>query len=505
MELLRKWRLRKIATIATISLVLVILLPLCYLIRQIINLILKLYYGKYYGGILENADCMWAAESDINQCVTILHIYKTSIKNPGDFINRVKDSHSKIFKDCFPKITSILKTFMGYGYLVKNQVSSDEAVRIVTVGSYHSDYLEESDLPRIINIIASRPLQKGLIEIHLVPKPLKRKTRDVTEWHYAVVYKVHHIVGEGLGLLMFCMESFADDQVKVKEFKSKLSQRFSGKTNNRSCLSKRLKHYLASVMLILKLPSFVSNQFKKDLKHARSVRNADNVALKGANLIYAIESEDQKSLSKLMEIKRISGATVSSVILAAICRAMKDNSTATVPQSLEVAVVALAQFPDLNLNAATLKNKYASGGILNLPVLDSSTKDTLKLINGAIDVLKKSNEVQMNYIIFNYIFEQIPLPILRRILSVNRTTACLSSIPGPQKLTFFGGLELVDVVGFLGLPSYLEIGFCVLTYDDRLHIGITCTKGSHSKAGLKKITESIFKYIDEMYREVCTF
>ncbi|CAH1968251.1 unnamed protein product [Acanthoscelides obtectus] len=111
----------------------------------------------------------------------------------------------------------------------------------------------------------------------------------------------------------------------------------------------------------------------------------------------------------------------------------------------------------------------------------------------------------MNYIIFNYIFEQIPLPILRRILSVNRTTACLSSIPGPQKLTFFGGLELVDVVGFLGLPSYLEIGFCVLTYDDRLHIGITCTKGSHSKAGLKKITESIFKYIDEMYREVCTF
>ncbi|VEN50738.1 unnamed protein product [Callosobruchus maculatus] len=109
----------------------------------------------------------------------------------------------------------------------------------------------------------------------------------------------------------------------------------------------------------------------------------------------------------------------------------------------------------------------------------------------------------MNHIIMNYIFELIPLPILKQLLRTGNATTCLSSIPGPPSLSLFKGQELVDVVGFLGLPTYLELGFCILTYDDRLHIGMTSNTASVSKEEMKKLAESIIKQIDVMHQEVC--
>nr|CAI5846867.1 unnamed protein product [Callosobruchus analis] len=505
MPLLSMCFLRRIVFCILIILSFVFALPLLYLIRQIINILLKIYYGKQYDGMIEKADCMWATERDVDQCVTVLFVYKSSIQNPQDFINHVKCTHSRIFNECFPKITSTSKTFMGYAYLLKNQVSVQDAMRIVKMTSHYDNFLEDTELQDIINEIVNKPLKTGLIEIYLIPKPVKWKVRDSTKRHYAVVYKVHHIVGEGLGLLMFWLESFADDQLAVHEFKCKLVRRFRQDANSKRGVASRLKQIFTNMFLLFKIPYHLSKQFEKyQAGHVMILEDTDNKVSKSVN--YAIESKEQKLISKMTEIKRnISGATFSSVILTAICRSMRKYITLPVQQTLSLLIVALAQLPDMDSNAAKLINSCASGGNLNLPLLggNSSTKNTLVLINKATDDLKNSGEVQMNHIIMNYIFELIPLPLLRRLLRISNATACLSSIPGPPKLSFFKGQELEEVVGFLGLPTYLELGFCILTYDDRLHIGITANNGSVSKEQMKNLAESIIEQIDAMYEEVC--
>ncbi|XP_060535241.1 uncharacterized protein LOC132707410 isoform X2 [Cylas formicarius] len=101
--------------------------------------------------------------------------------------------------------------------------------------------------------------------------------------------------------------------------------------------------------------------------------------------------------------------------------------------------------------------------------------------------------------LFQYISGVIPMPLLKKLLTIPGVTMCVSNVPATSKLQVFDQCNLKHIVFFPQHREKLGLSVGICTYDDRFQIGLMVDKALiSSPQEAQKITDDVFKYIRQL-------
>lgn len=303
------------------------------LIKEVVNIILKLKYGNSFGGILASADCIWAIEDTSKAVINILLIIKLNSDNSESIIDRIKHLVSKnIFQkpEDFPKLTSTRHRFMGYNFLLKNRFTVDDCVSALKIRG--DKKLSEGELRDVISECCNELLPKQhstLWQILVSPQPVQWHRAKETSNCYPVLLRFSHIVGDGASLTNLMLKTFAEETCKNTSFEKlhiNLSEHLT-RTNNDvvSKLVHAIKGFFNFVYLVSIAPSMIFHQHFLRSDDVNSLHGQEMSGEK--NLVYAVK--DGKELFILVkDIKNsIPNCKFSDILFAAISRSLEEHFT----------------------------------------------------------------------------------------------------------------------------------------------------------------------------------
>ncbi|VEN35690.1 unnamed protein product [Callosobruchus maculatus] len=293
------------------------------LLRTSASVILKLKHGKNYGGLVDKEAHMWKIPDITNPLINIFTVQQSKISSAEAFLDHLKQClKGPIFESNAQKLTSVCKSFLGYPYYLRNQLTIDDICNKTTVDN-GKEFLDENGLTDILGDLASKPMPKdnsGLFEVLVVQKPLKKIDPDT--YQYAVIIRVDHIVSDGINLINFLFKSFADDQEGLKRRMKDLIEKF-----DTSKTKKAKKVGWQKITQVVKNISTFMVHFPTVFVNQLSL--ADDNCVHGPQLsgkkyaIYAVEKQGEDLMEAVKQIKRrVTGSTFSSVVLTAVSRAM---------------------------------------------------------------------------------------------------------------------------------------------------------------------------------------
>nr|CAI5822514.1 unnamed protein product [Callosobruchus analis] len=425
-----------------ISLVLLIMLApvliLFAILRTVANVILKVKHGKNYGGLVER-EIAWLKTEDM-PFINIFMMQQSQISSPEAFVSHVRQCLCELLSQSnAQKLTSVCKFFMGYAYYLNNQVTADFICNTITVDN-EKDFLDKNDLTDILSDLASKPMPKdnsGLFEVLVVNKPLKRVDHDSCK--YAVIFRVDHIVADGLGLTAFFFQSLADDQEQLKRSFKELIAKFDN-----SKTKKAQRTGWQRITQILRYIKMFMVYFLVILVNRRSFKDENCLhgpILSGKKIAaYAVEKKGEDLMLAVKQIKRrVTGSTFSSVVLTAISR-----KEAKSPNFLKVMMTAALSV--LHMDQTPILANNFSLAELDLPIFKKSEDVDwqIGLMEKYWNEVKEKPDFHVNYLMAKYIFGLIPIPLMKQFFSAVKIT--------------------------------MSVSFTILTYDNKFQIGLTVDK-----------------------------
>lgn len=299
------------------------------LIKQAVSIILKLKYGSSFGGILASSDSVWAIEDTSKAVVNILLIIKSD--RDENIAARIKDTISQnIFQKAegFPKLTGTRHRFMGYNFLLKDQLTMKDCVSILEIGN--DKELNEEELQDIISKYSNKSLPKqhsALWQILISSKPVQWHSTEEKLNSYPILLRFSHVVGDGSSLTSLLLKLFVKETYENTSFKNvyiKLSEHLTFTSNDVFSKSLRaVKYFLNFVYTVSIAPSMLIQQY---FLRSDDINSLHGQELSGEkNLVYAVE--DKKELFLLVKhIKNsIPNCKFSDVLFAAISRSLEEH------------------------------------------------------------------------------------------------------------------------------------------------------------------------------------
>ncbi|XP_044270536.1 uncharacterized protein LOC123015115 [Tribolium madens] len=453
----------------------------CY--RQIIGFILKMKYGRLFGGLLEGKDAFWAFEDASKSIITALIIME-STKDLNHFIETLQRRiHERLFKK-ESKLGSIRQKFGGYSFLIKNQYSLDNAFKIINVYST----FDRSYLVKFVEECFSRAMPKqdtGLWEVLVFDKEaqwLKRNSKN----QFVIVFRCHHSLGDGFALLDLLAHQFSSESTTQPSESYRKQWAKSGIATSWFALFKHILYGPAQVAI-----EKLSRQHDVNFLHRDSLCGEKIVA-------WAVEENPQMVPIVKMIKNKLPETRFSDVILCAISKSLKDfylKKTQMVPKHITcVLPVLLKAQPDTNI--FDLTNRY-SVAELTLPVLtnDNIFEDVRKHTM----ILRNSPDIFVNHWFLNIVVSILPELLLKQILYLTDSTAIISILPG-FKLGSWDGDTIRDIIYWVPHRGSTGIGFSVLTYENRFQIGIVVDKElPMDQNDAQMIIDGVFKSIVDHY------
>ncbi|XP_017774568.1 PREDICTED: uncharacterized protein LOC108561232 [Nicrophorus vespilloides] len=143
-------------------------------------------------------------------------------------------------------------------------------------------------------------------------------------------------------------------------------------------------------------------------------------------------------------------------------------------------------------------NKFC-GLIVKIPIR-SKDYDMLERLRLTKEYLKNSMEshmVKLGYLCGIYFFRVFPIPLLRFVFGRFKLTSGVSCVPGGPKLELFNGDTIENQFFLINHLDQVCLSLSILTYDDRLQLGIIGSKDEQ----LNQVLNGIFHAIDQLYVE----
>jgi hypothetical protein len=203
--------------LSSVILILSLLLPIILLTslvvfgfyRQIIRLILKIRYQNVFFGLLEEGDVIWAVE-DISKSIINSVVVVEFDKNVQTFAKTIINI---VNEECFQKeskVSCVRKKFLGYSFLLKNQYSVDECVKIVNVdGRIDTSFLEKyisecckTDMPKD---------NSALCQILIFDNTIEWSNKKN---QFVILFRIHHSLGDGFSLITLLLHHLVDTRQK---------------------------------------------------------------------------------------------------------------------------------------------------------------------------------------------------------------------------------------------------------------------------------------------------
>ncbi|CAH1968241.1 unnamed protein product [Acanthoscelides obtectus] len=483
------------------------ILLLFIILRTSARVILKLKHGKNYGGLVDSEDVMWKIEDITNPLINILTIQQSKISNPEEYFDYIKQCFNGATSGSNAhKLTSICKFFVGYAYYLDNQLTIDDICNKLTVDN-GKNYLVETELKDILGDLAGRPMPKdnlGLFEVLVVQKSLKHVDPDT--YQYAVIFRVDHIVADGINLTTFLLQNFADDQEGLKRNLKDLISKFD---TSKTKISKK-SGWQSIVQTARCIGTFMVHF---PIVFANQLFVIDCNCLHGPKLsgkkfaVYSVEEEGEDLMNTVKQIKRkVAGSSFSSVMLTAVSRAVgkhMQKRQCEIPDFLSVLITALFSIPSME-KTAVLENNF-SMGIMNMPLIKrpETAYCQIGLMEKYWNEMKEKPDFLVNFLMFKHVFGLIPIPILARTLRADKVTMSISNLPGVPKVQVYGGQQLEKLVFFTPHRGTAGMGITIITYDNKFQMGLMIDKVLiSSKEEAQKLLDDVLKEIRRMEEEL---
>nr|CAI5825940.1 unnamed protein product [Callosobruchus analis] len=376
---------------------------------------------------------------------------------------------------------------------------------VLNLDTIDKHYLDYSDLSDILCDCDKMPLpynNKALWEVVTLSKPLKPYGNT---HRYVVIFRVNHAFGDGLSAIYYLFHYIASKRVKFVKDMSELVKKFSvGEDPARhSGILKKVKHFLRMCYCIVCAPIVLLNEqgFRKYTNCLQGPK------LSGEKyLVYSTERPKEKLMDAIRQMKNgVPGATFSGIIATGISRALKtyfkENCTET-PDCVVAGVVGLLSLPNLN-GYPKLENNVCLVPVV-MPMLQDkvSLQEQLKSVSEQMDLLKNTSYFMVKYLLTVFFIGCFPNPLIKFCLRQDiAATFMLSNIPGfPDTPSF--GQETKDFYFFTPNLQNIGVGFSILTYQDKLRIGLTVDKALVPQKGVaQSMVDSVVKELRLMYEE----
>ncbi|XP_036142819.1 uncharacterized protein LOC105829846 [Monomorium pharaonis] len=198
-----------------------------------------------------------------------------------------------------------------------------------------------------------------------------------------------------------------------------------------------------------------------------------------------INNKSQNLLTKIREIRKITGAKFEDIVLTAFSASVHKYHLCInepIPDALTTILPIRMSAPDENL---TLDNKFsivilrvcisnANGQTIVEPNRDSQFFKRLQDITRTNNELRKSSDVLFNFWIIKYLSALLPIKILKAFL-LSHSTMAFSNMCGPEKVRILNN-SLNHIVFWIPNKSTTALGFSLLSYGGKLHLSLMADK-----------------------------
>ena len=178
-------------------------------------------------------------------------------------------------------------------------------------------------------------------------------------------------------------------------------------------------------------------------------------------------------LAGLKGVGRLVGATLNDVLVGAVAGALHDYQYEHgQPPADLVTMVPVNVRPLDEPLPAELGNRFALV-FLRLPSGDATPLGRLALAKSRMDWLKASPEAAMTFALISVI-GRFPATIQRRVVDffADKAIGVTTNVAGPRRVRHLAGVPVTGVLGWVPGSGRHTLGFCIVTYDDAVRIGI---------------------------------
>jgi WS/DGAT/MGAT family acyltransferase len=178
-------------------------------------------------------------------------------------------------------------------------------------------------------------------------------------------------------------------------------------------------------------------------------------------------------LPGLKQAGRLVGATLNDVLLSAVAGALHayQDERGREPVDLVTMVPVNVRPLDQPL-PRELGNRFALV-FLRFPSRDATPLGRLALSKARMDWLKASPEAALTFALISVI-GRVPAAVERRVVDffADKAIGVTTNVAGPREVRYLAGVAVTGVLGWVPGSGRHTLGFCIVTYDDAVRIGI---------------------------------
>ncbi|XP_060535617.1 uncharacterized protein LOC132707709 isoform X2 [Cylas formicarius] len=488
-----------IATLPLLPL-LIALLPCLAIYKLLIRIILIARHGHKFGGFFSSADQIWTYDDDNwKSIVNALFFLECDEEVDLQKIVRLRTKQKVFDVDDYPKLKATMHRFWGFPYLIKNDYSLHECVKLMKVpGDKPFDQVVMRD---VLSKVSNQQLPrngKALWEILLSDRPLIKKADE--KYVYPAIARFNHAVGDGASLVSFFMKVYSD--TAAEQYLKDALKRYSGYLNaspkkfDLALLVEFSKSALHCLFLISALLPYYIYTFV--------VKDGDQNPLYGPDLcgeknaVWSCE-DYQELVPMVKKIKnRLPNVTFFDVICTATSCSLTDyfkRKGFDIPHELNVAIPHILSLRNmLDPGPAKLQNRFTIAP-QTIPTTRSSLIETLLEMKEHSVIMRSRPDLELGFWILELLIGLCPAILMRFVATFPGVTAALTNVPGTGSVSYFQ-TDLKDVVFYA--PNRKKTGFTisVLTYDNRFQIGLQVDQALISSIEeTQRIADDVFKYI----------
>lgn len=352
----------------------------------------------------------------------------------------------KIIKNVehFKKIHSSLHSFMGYQFLLKEEVEVDDIVTMVDV---EKDGYES--INHLLHEYSIKPLPKQnklLFEMIIVKSSKEWRIRNnLKVEQIPLLVRMHHVLGDGLSTMNLFIQLIGDDKVVLDEVVE---------TFNRRDISKCWMRFLQNIHMFLLFPGFFIYNGIQMFNYNK--RFGHNKMFEGSGKPYfASKVGDDELLDRVKSLKReIGNYSFNEILFTAISAALHNHlrkKNNKIPTTIGAATTATQHLENVNKNGLPLLINQFAFATFEFPI-EIGSESTLERIN-AIKKNIRSPDTLINFMIIRfvlwYLLGLFPSCINLILSKVKRVSLGISNLPGVRRITVLNGMKIDEAYFFM--------------------------------------------------------
>lgn len=183
-------------------------------------------------------------------------------------------------------------------------------------------------------------------------------------------------------------------------------------------------------------------------------------------------------LPGLKQAGRLVGATLNDVLMSAVAGALHAYQADRGLDPVDLVTMVPVNVRPLDEPLPReLGNRFALL-FLRFPSRDATPLGRLALSKARMDWLKSSPEATLTYALISVI-GRLPARIERGVVDffADKAIGVTTNVAGPRELRHLAGVPVTGVLGWVPGSGRHTLGFCIVTYDDAVRIGVMADEG----------------------------